>query len=103
MKELPEGKVLNIEVTDVDLAGDVHRTMSRIRVMTDVYAPRIEFSYQLVDQNKNVLLSGSENLKDRNYLMGSNLRYRNEFLGYEKNMLDEWFKDTFVDMLVEKK
>lgn len=99
--QLPEVKALKIEVTDIDLAGNVHQNMRRIRVMTDVFSPRIKFSYQLLDENAVVLVSGEENLKDRNYLSGKNLRYSREFLGYEKNMLSKWFNKTFSDKLAK--
>jgi len=35
-------------------------------------------------------------LKDMNFLMHSNLKYRNTFLGYEFQMLDKWFHTSFV-------
>ena len=28
-------------------------------------------------------------------MMGSSLRYRNKVLGYEKQLLDDWFDETF--------
>jgi hypothetical protein len=34
--------------------------------------------------------------------MGSNLKYRNDFLGYEKKLLDDWFKKEFSEETVEK-
>ena len=48
--KLPEGQVLKIEVTDVDLAGDTHAAgISRLRIVKDIYFPRMKFSYQLLD------------------------------------------------------
>ncbi len=94
--KLPEGQSLLIEVTDVDLAGDVnHGGMRRIRIVKDLYFPRIKFFYQLLDENKQELSSGAENLKDMSFMMGSSLRHSNDTLAYEKNMLDEWFSETF--------
>ena len=74
-EKLPEGQTLLIDVKDVDLAGDVHQNMQRIRVIKEIFFPRIEFSYQVLDGNKNVLTSGDVNLKDMSFMMGSNLRY----------------------------
>ena len=49
------------------------------------------FSMRAVSELK----KGSENLKDMNFMMGNTLRYRNDFLRYEKKLLDDWFKETF--------
>lgn len=95
-EKLPEGQTLLIDVKDVDLAGDVHQNMQRIRVIKEIFFPRIEFSYQVLDGNKNVLTSGDVNLKDMSFMMGSNLRYNRDSLGYEKRMLDEWFEKTLL-------
>jgi hypothetical protein len=94
-KKLPEGQTLLIDVQDVDLAGDVHQNMRRIRVIKDIFYPRIKFSYQVVDSDKKIVSSGDVNLKDMSFMMGSNFRYNQDSLGYEKRMLDEWFEKTF--------
>lgn len=94
-EKLPEGQVLKINVTDVDLAGDAKFNMERIRIVKDIYFPRIEFSYQVVDSEGNILRSGEENLKDMSFMMRGGPKYSNDLLGYEKRMLDEWFRDTF--------
>ncbi len=95
--KLPEGQTLLIDVSDVDLAGDVHLgSTRRIRVVKELFFPRLEFSYQLLDSNKNILKSGNVNLKDMNFMMGSSLRYSNDLIGYEKRMLDDWFSNTFL-------
>lgn len=93
--KLPEGQTLLIDVQDVDLAGDVHQNMQRVRVIKGVFFPRIKFSYQVIDSNKKSISSGDVNLKDMNFMMGSKLRYNQDSLGYEKRMLDEWFEKTF--------
>jgi hypothetical protein len=101
-KALPESQILEINVTDVDLAGDVHASgMRDIRVIKDLYFPRIKFSYKLVNTEQEIIHHDDENLKDMNFMMGSALKYRNKVLGYEKKMLDDWFKKAFSDY-VEK-
>jgi hypothetical protein len=94
-EKLPEGQTLFIDVQDVDLAGDVHQNMQRIRVIKDIFFPRIKFSYKVVDSNKKAITSGDVNLKDMSFMTGSKLRYNQDSLGYEKRMLDEWFTKTF--------
>ncbi|WP_083601884.1 DUF3016 domain-containing protein [Thalassotalea sp. PP2-459] len=94
-EQLPKEQVLKVTVTDVDLAGDVHETMERIRVIKDIHIPRMKFSYQLVDASEQILQEGEEHLKDMGFMMRSSLRYNNSFLHYEKVMLDDWFESTF--------
>ncbi|GHG04469.1 DUF3016 domain-containing protein [Thalassotalea marina] len=94
-KALPEGQVLKINVTDVDLAGDAKFNMERIRIVRDIYFPRLEFSYEVVDASGNTLHSGEENLKDMSFMMRGGAKYGNDLLSYEKRMLDDWFRDTF--------
>lgn len=94
-EKLPEGQILLIDVQDVDLAGDVHQNMQRIRVVKDIFFPRIKFSYQVIDSNKNEISAGDVDLKDMSFMMGANHRYKQDSLGYEKRMLDEWFSKTF--------
>jgi hypothetical protein len=97
---LPKSQTLKIDVTDVDLAGSVHHGGSRqIRVIKDIYFPRIKLSFQLLNANQSVVLSGEENLKDMNFLMGTRLRYRNKTLGYERQLLDDWFDETFENFV----
>lgn len=102
--QLPEKQTLKIDVTDVDLAGDTHAGgINRMRIVKDIYFPRMNFSYQLVDEGGKVLKSEDVVLKDMNFMSGSNIKYRNKSLGYEKKMLDEWFDETFSELVVESK
>ncbi len=101
--KLPESQKLVIDVTDVDLAGDVRiGTMNEIRIVKDIYHPRIEFSYKLVNADGSVATEDALNLKDMGFLQGSLMRYRNDTLGYEKKMLDDWFNKTFKAQIVKK-
>ncbi len=103
-ENLPEGQVLKIEVTDVDLAGDTHvGGINRYRIVKDIYFPRMNFSYQLVEADGSEVVNAEIVLKDMNFLRGNSLKYRNDSLGYEKKMLDDWFFETFKDHIVEKK
>lgn len=101
--KLPEGQVLKIEVTDIDLAGDTHAAgISRLRIVKDIYFPRMKFSYQLLDANGSELKASKVELKDMSFMMSATLRYSNESLRYEKQMLDDWFFDTFAERLTKK-
>mgnify|MGYP000533662644 CR=1 FL=1 len=99
-EKLPEGQKLSIDVTDVDLAGDVNAGgIERIRIVKEIYSPRIKFSYELTDKDGQSLVAGEINLKDMNFMSTSRLKYRNDNLGYEKKMLDDWFAKTFAERI----
>lgn len=100
--KLPEGQKLSIDVTDVDLAGDVNAGgIERIRIIKDVYSPRMKFSYELTDSTGKSLVADEINLKDMSFMTNSRLKYRNDSLGYEKKMLDDWFAKTFASHLTK--
>ena len=101
-KKLPDGLTLKVDVSNVDLAGSTfHAGISRIRVIKDTYPPRMKFSYQLLNADKKVELSGEADLKNMSFMTGTQLRYRNQALGYEKELLDKWFAETFKQQIVK--
>ena len=101
-ERLPEQQKLIFDITNLDLAGDVNfGGMKRIRIIKDIFFPRIEFNYQLLNADDTVVKSAEVSLKEMGFLMHSRLRYRNQTLGYEKAMFDDWFRKTFENDLVK--
>ena len=99
---LPENHKLIIDVTNMDLAGDVNfGGIKRIRIIKDIFFPRMEFSYQLLNAENDVVKSADVSLKDMGFLMNSRLKYNSKSFSYEKEMFDVWFKKTFVNDLVK--
>jgi hypothetical protein len=97
-EKLPDGQIFKVNVTNVDLAGDVRfDTMDRIRVIRDLYIPRMKFSYELLNADKSIVDSGEVNLKDMGFLQFSPSRYNTTSFSYEKRMLDKWFLKTFIN------
>lgn len=104
-QSLPESQTLSITVTNVDLAGEVWPSQfvgfgmggpNDIRVIRRIDIPRITFSYSLSDENEQVIVSEDDvTIKDMNFMESAIRRHRNDPLSYEKNMLDDWFADTF--------
>lgn len=94
---LPEGQVLAIEVLDVDLAGrrDPQLSSYDIRVMRGITPPRIALRFTL-SANAQVLASGDVTLRDTAYLERSASASDTDPLRYEKRMLTEWFRKTFL-------
>ena len=104
-KQLPEGYSWNVVVTDIDLAGDVNhmftQTGQQIRVIKDVFIPRVNFSYTLLDQNKGVVVEEKDlKLKDMGFMSRISNTRVNESYGHERVMLERWFKDTIKPAVV---
>lgn len=94
--QLPEKQLLKIVVTDVDLAGDtLAGGINQMRIVKQNYPPRMNFSYQLLDAEGQEIKADTVKVRDMNFMNSTNLKYRNKALGYEKKMLDDWFKKNF--------
>ena len=101
--QLPEGLQLNIEVTNVDLAGSTfYGGINNIRVVSDMYPPRLYFHYQLLDVDQSMMVEGQTTLKNMGFMRSRALRYGNDPLGHEKALLDKWFANTFNSLLDHK-
>lgn len=95
-KRLP-GRDVRVDVSDVDLAGEVEPFMWRgqwMRVMRTVTSPAIELSYEVSEGGK-VVQQGKTRLRDMNYQDGFNVYYSGDSLRYEKRMLDRWMQHEF--------
>ncbi|MYM69658.1 DUF3016 domain-containing protein [Pseudoduganella sp. FT55W] len=96
-EQLPAGQVLKVEFLDIDLAGDVFPRMPvrDIRVTKgQADWPRIDLRYS-IEQDGKLIRSGEAKLSDPNYQQGIN-RYQQELYGYEKQMLDTWFRKELL-------
>lgn len=95
-KRLP-GRDVRIDVTDVDLAGEVEpfgRRMQWLRVMRTATLPSIELRYEVREGGK-VVQQGQTRLRDMNYQDGFNSFSGSDPLRYEKRMLDRWMQQEF--------
>lgn len=94
-KKLPDGYLLHVTVTDLDLAGEVRpmfaRTLTDIRVIKELYWPRMSFSYTLKDAQGKEVAGGTENIKDMNFLMRAGAAPGYTSFEYEERMLRDWF------------
>lgn len=106
--KLPAGYSVEISIKDVDLAGDVnplyqvdHRD---IRVLKDIYFPKVTLDYKLLDAARHVVDEGKDvKIKDMNFMYGASIKHASQEFSHEKNMLDKWFQTTFVNKLSDKK
>lgn len=110
-RKLPEGHKLELVVTDLDLAGRVWpqnfvgfgNAGADVRIIQRVDIPRMDFSYKLLDKSGEVVKEGNEELIDLDFQGNARRGFRNQTLGYEKHMLDEWFYDTFPKLIAANK
>ncbi|GAB3334958.1 DUF3016 domain-containing protein [Marilutibacter aestuarii] len=91
---LPPGQTMAINITDIDRAGDYEPgrgfRSDQIRVVRDIYPPRMEFDYTRTGAGGQVIDQGHAKLRDMAYLSQSNLRYQSDDLAYEKRLVDRW-------------
>jgi hypothetical protein len=107
--ELPADKRLLMKVSDLDLAGQVWpasfvglgHSSSDVRVIKNIDIPRINFSYQLLDESGQVVQEADVKLKDMSFLDRSNHFFKSESLRYEKNMLKRWFNEEFSSQMTQ--
>lgn len=90
---LPDGQTLRIEVLDVNLAGEIEPWgWHQVRVLRGrADWPQMKLRYTL-QANGSTLKAGEAKLSDMHYRLGD----RNSELGFEKRMLDKWFKATLA-------
>jgi hypothetical protein len=89
---LRPGQTLNIEITDIDLAGAYipSRRGADIRVIRSITPPRIALRYTLQD-GKRVISRGEDVLREQMFQPVTSI----DTLKYEKAMLDDWFRGRF--------
>ena len=95
---VPEGSKLTVTINDIDLAGDFEPErgvrFQDIRMMREIYPPRIKLAYKLVDSSGNEVQHGTRELTDLSYLQ--NLQFNpNDNLRFEKQLLDDWMRKDF--------
>jgi hypothetical protein len=96
---LAPNQLLKIEVLDLDLAGE-QRFSSRlgreVRILRGKADwPKIKLHYVL-EADGRVLADQQENVADMDYLRHPNRHYSGQSLAYEKQMLDDWFRQRFA-------
>jgi hypothetical protein len=93
---LKPGQSLHVDITDIQLAGAYEPwrgpRWDYVRMMRDIYPPRIDLDFKLVDQDGNVLREGKRVLRDPGYLYsGAGLpATEGAPLYYDKALLRRW-------------
>ncbi len=94
--QLPQGQRLDVTIRDIKRAGDYEPGRgipgSSIRYMRDLYPPRIDLEFTLLDGNGQVLAQGTRKLTDLGYLRRSSRVTDTDPLRYEKQLIDDWLR-----------
>jgi hypothetical protein len=109
-EDLPDGQTLLMTVDDLDLAGQVWpasfvgfgHSASDVRLIKSIDIPRMSFTYQLLDENGQVVQESAVKLKDMSFQSRHNRFFDSETLRYEKNMIHDWFNDEFPQLTAKK-
>jgi hypothetical protein len=96
---LPAGQKLAVLITDVDMAGEyppITGGFSRdVRVIKDVYPPRIDLDFKLTRADGTVEREGHRELRDAGF-MWSTSPLSSQPLAIEKALLDAWLQKEFA-------
>jgi hypothetical protein len=95
---LAAGQTLEIQVTDVDLAGDFEPwhgiEFDHIRILKEIYPPRMNLEFRLLDAQGKVVSEGKRRLQDLGYLMSIGIP-TSDTLRYDKEMISDWMRLEF--------
>ena len=96
-RALRPGERLEVRITDIDRAGDYEPSGYRlgdVRVVRDLYPPRIELQFTWRNASGTVLAEGTRRLADPGFLTSSvGMARRNDALQHEKRLIDGWVRD----------
>ena len=92
---LAPGQRLEIEVTDVVRAGAYEPwrgpDFNDVRIVRDIYPPRIDLNFTLYDADGRVLRQGQRKLRNAAFLSSSS-PVDQDSLRYEKSLIDRWLR-----------
>lgn len=90
---VPDGYTLDVVLTNIDLAGDFEPWgqpgAEDVRIVKDIYPPRIDLSFKLLDSAGHVVKEGTRELRDLNFMMKIDVR-RSDTFRHEKSLIDDW-------------
>lgn len=96
---VPEGQKLAVTVTDVDMAGDYEpwrgAGLMDVRIIKDVYPPRMSLEFKLTDAAGKVLKEGKRSLQDLAFNMKLAINLSDP-LRHEKALIDDWLRREFT-------
>lgn len=102
-KRLQPGQALDVTLVDIKRAGDFEPWHGArgddIRIMRDIYPPRIVLQYTLKGAGGEVIAEQEATLRDTGFMHGSiGLHGSSDPLRYEKKLIDDWLRDLGKDV-----
>jgi hypothetical protein len=95
---LPQGDMLQVTFTDVQRAGTYEPwrgpQWDDVRIIKDIYPPRIDLTFELIDANGAIVKEGKRELRDPAFLQRG-IANQTDPLRFEKRMLDDWLRSEF--------
>ncbi len=94
---IPPGERLEVMITDIERAGEYEplgASMRDVRVVRDLYPPRMELSFVRRGADGVVLDQGTRSLRDLGFL-SSSPRSTHDPLRFEKRMIEDWVQREF--------
>ena len=92
-RQLAPGQRLEVTFTDIDLAGDFipsNPKLMDVRVIKDIYIPRMVLSFRLLDADGKVIKEGERKLTDLSFMNNLGIIDRDQPLFYDKALLTGW-------------
>lgn len=93
-----EGQKLEIHFLDIDLAGDFEPwrgpSYDRVRVVKDIYPPRITVLFRLTAADGTIVAEGRRELRNLSFLHSINLP-TSDSLRHDKELLTLWLRREF--------
>lgn len=93
---VPEGHKLSVTFTDIDMAGDFEPwrgpRWDDIRIVKDIYPPRMVLTFRLTDAEGKVVKEGKRELRDLAFMMKISMSFRDDPVRHEKALLDDWIR-----------
>jgi hypothetical protein len=95
-EKLPASQKLSVNVTNLDLAGEVDPIPSRgglqLRVLKNIYYPQMTFDYKITGPGGSVVQEHQQvTIKDMGFMSGSANAGSSQDFYYERRMIREWF------------
>lgn len=95
-ERLRNGERLDVVITDIRRAGDYEPwqgvSAQDVRIMRDLYPPRITLTFKRYDAGGRVVAEGERKLVDGMYLSRGGGSFDSDPLRYEKQLLDDWMR-----------
>jgi hypothetical protein len=96
---MSDGQTLDITINDIDMAGDYEPwhgpRVQDIRIIKEIYPPRIDLHFKLTDADGKVSAEGARQLRDLNFMMSTPSIPSDDTLRHEKSLLNNWLSMEF--------